>query len=381
MDKKPVYLDYNATTPIDPTVAEAMFPYLHEKFGNPSSGHFFGVEARKGLEKARTQVARMLCCRPEEIIFTSGGTESNNLAIMGIAMANKSKGKHIVTSSIEHPAVLDVCRHLEKLDFVTTYLDVDQYGRISPDDLERAIRPETVLVTIMHANNEVGTIQPIQQLVEITHKHGALFHTDAAQSIGKIPVLIPELGVDLLSVAGHKMYAPKGVGALYIRSETNLKKMMYGANQERELRPGTENVLEIVGLGKASELISQNVEEYHKHMREMRDELERKIIKIIPKTKINGHPEHRLPNTSSVSFPGIEADLLISKLKSVAVSAGAACHTGDIDLSHVLRAMNIPPEIAMGTIRFSVGRQTKFEEIDKAVTDISKVISEIRMIA
>jgi len=378
MDRKPIYLDYNATTPIDPAVAEEMLPYLREKFGNPSSGHFFGVEARKGLENARLQTARMLGCKPEEIIFTSGGTESNNMAILGAAMANKSKGNHIITSSIEHPAVMEVCLHLENLGYEITHLEVDRYGRVSPADLERALRPETILVTIMHANNEVGTIQPVRQLAEIARRKGVLFHTDAAQSIGKIPVSAAELGVDLLSAAGHKLYAPKGVGALYLRSGVELEQIIYGANQERGLRPGTENILEIVGLGKAAELILENLYAYREHLQKMRDELESRLMESIPEIQINGHPKHRLPNTSSVSFPGMQADQIISHLESVAVSAGAACHTGEIEISYVLRAMKIPPEAAIGTVRISVGRQTTSEEIDQAVQEINCVIRKLR---
>jgi cysteine desulfurase len=376
MPEKPIYLDYNATTPIDPRVADAMLPYLYENFGNPSSGHSYGTDARKGVEKARVEAAKMLACKTVEVIFTSGGTESNNLAIKGVAISCKSKGNHIITSAIEHPAVLEVCAFLETEGYKITYIPVDDYGMVDPKDVESAITPATTLISIMHANNEVGTIQPIKAISKIAHSHNIIMHTDAAQSAGKIPVCVDDLGVDLLSIAGHKLYAPKGVGVLYIRTGIELAKQMHGAAHERNLRAGTENVLEIVGLGKACALVSENLEAYSDHLRQLRDQLELGIRTSFPSAKVNGHPQMRLPNTSSISFCGMEANNILSRLDNIAASAGAACHADHTDISHVLRAMKIPHECAMGTIRFSVGRFTTKDEINIAVNEISKVIRD-----
>ncbi|MDP4282250.1 MAG: selenide, water dikinase SelD [Bacteroidota bacterium] len=371
---KTIYLDYNATTPVDKAVAEAIRPYLSGFFGNPSSLHEEGILARKAVENARKQLAEMLGSHPDEIIFTSGGTESNNTAIMGIAFAQKGKGNHIITSSIEHPAVMEVCKFLEKEGFTITWLPVDEYGMVNPSDVEQAITPATVLISVMHANNETGTIQPIPDIGEIARKHGIPFHTDAAQSCGKIPVKVDELKVDLLSVAGHKLYAPKGVGALYIRRGTRIEKILHGANHEQNIRPGTENVMEIVGLGKAAEIASEILEK-HPGLPEqvrLRDRLLDGIQAGIPEARLNGHPEQRLPNTCNISFPRIEANLLLENMKGIAASAGAACHSGDEVVSTVLSAMKVPDIYAIGSIRFSVGRMTTEEEIDKALKIILK---------
>ena len=366
----PIYLDYNATTPVSREVVEAMMPFLETHFGNPSSVHSFGVQSRLAIETARGQVARLLNCEPSGIVFTSGGTESNNYAIKGAAMAYRHKGAHIITSSIEHPAVTEVCRYLEKQGFDVTYLPVDEYGMVSPASLQNALRMDTILVTIMHANNEVGTIQPIGELSAIARDHGALFHTDAAQSAGKIPTNVESLGVDLLSVAGHKIYAPKGVGALFIREGTVLQKLMHGADHEQNLRAGTENVHEIVGLGKACEIAYEKLEDHMRHYRQTRNRLYDLLKEAIPRLRLNGHPEHHLPNTLSVSFPGVEANTLLARMERVAASAGAACHAESIDLSAVLEAMHIPIEYAMGTIRFSTGRSTSADDIEKAAGEI-----------
>ena len=378
MPEKPVYLDYNATTPIDPRVADAMLPYLYGKFGNPSSSHAFGAEAKLGVEKARREIANMLGCSPEEIIFTSGGSEANNLAIKGIAYAYRSRGNHIITSAVEHPAVLDVCAFLETQGFFVTYLPVNDFGMVDPASVESAILPTTILISIMHANNEVGTIQPIEAISVIAHRHNIFMHTDAAQSIGKIPIRVDELDVDLLSIAGHKVYAPKGIGALFIRTGVELSKQIHGAAHEHNIRAGTENVLEIVGLGKACGLVSENLTSISEHLREMRDLLEQGIIETFPWVKINGHPDNRLPNTSSISFRGIEANTILSEMVNVAASAGAACHAEHVDVSHVLRAMRVPVEIAMGTIRFSVGRNTTKAEIERALREIRSVIQRLK---
>ena len=377
-----IYLDYNATTPIDPRVAEIMLPYVHEHFGNPSSSHPLGVTARQGVERARGQVAGLLGCTEDELIFTSGGTEANNHAIKGVVGAYCNQNNHIITSAVEHPAVTEVCRYLEGLGCRITYLPVDEYGLVDPRQVEEAITPQTRLVTIMHANNEVGTIEPIAEIAEIAHHHGALVHADCAQSVGKIPVRVDDLGVDLLSIAGHKLYAPKGIGVLYIRQGVHLEKLMHGANHEQNRRAGTENVIEMVGLGEACELIERNLPQYNQRMKELRDRLETGLLEIGsesrgPEVRVNGHPEKRLPNTSSLSFRGLEADRILAALKSVAASAGAACHSDRVEVSQVLAAMNVPLEYAMGTIRFSVGRFTTEEEIDRALVEIKGVISAL----
>ncbi len=372
-----IYLDYNATTPIDPRVAEAMLPYVHGLFGNPSSGHSFGLSARRGVDVARGQVASMLGCSPDDLIFTSGGTEANNHAIKGVAEAHCQRGNHIITSSIEHPAVTEVCRYLERHGFRVTYLPVDKFGLVDPGDVEKAITPETILVTVMHANNEVGAIQPIAEIADIAHRHGALVHSDCAQSVGKVPVRVDELGVDLLSIAGHKLYAPKGIGALYIRPGVKLEKLMHGANHEQDRRAGTENVIEMAGLGRACELIERNIPAYSAHMAAMRDRLEQGLLDSAMDARINGHPQKRLPNTCSISFRGVEADRVLASLPTVAASAGAACHSDRVEVSHVLAAMNVPEEYAMGTLRLTVGRFTTEEEIDQAAAEILEVVGSL----
>ncbi|PID93346.1 MAG: selenide, water dikinase SelD [Bacteroidetes bacterium] len=366
----PIYLDYNATTPIDPEVAEAMRPFLQSYFGNPSSSHAYGITTRKAIEKAREQVAKLINASPSEIIFTSGGTESNNYALKGVALANRHKGNHLITSSIEHPAIFEVCKYLERNGFRVTYLPVDTHGIISIKELKRAIEKETILITIMHANNETGSIQPIEEIGKIAKERGILFHTDAAQSLGKIEADVESLKVDLLSIAGHKLYAPKGIGALYIRNGVTLEKLIHGANHEQNLRAGTENVLEIVGLGKAAEIAHRDLAQNAAHYMQQRDALHQAIMAAIPEVKLNGHPTLRLPNTLSLSFPGVEANTLISRLETVAASAGAACHTESIDVSAVLEAMKIPIRYAMGTIRFSTGRSNTPEEIRQAAKTI-----------
>ena len=375
---KQIYLDYNATTPIDPRVAEVMKPYLTEYFGNPSSNHSFGKETRQAVEFARSQIAAVLHCKPNEIYFTSGGTESNNWAIKGAAYANRHKGNHIITSQIEHPAVIEVCRYLELNGFYITYLPVDNNGFIDVQSIEKAVTPKTILISIMHANNEVGTIQPIREISEIAHKYDILIHSDCAQSIGKIPVHTEDLNADMFTIAGHKIYAPKGIGALYIRSGIKLDKLIHGASQERNLRAGTENILEIVGLGKAFELLNDYDWISDDKLKKLRDHLEASLIEIFPSCRINGHKEFRLPNTSNISFKGLEANRIVSGLASkVAVSAGAACHSNTVKISSVLDAMHVPLDYAMGTIRFSTGRFSTAEEIDQAVIEIKNVVNQL----
>ncbi len=375
-----VYLDYNATTPIDEEVAGAMKPFIDRYFGNPSSTHQFGVEAKKAVEKARKQVAELIGCPPHEIVFTSGGSESNNYAIKGAVLANRSKGNHIITSQIEHPAVIEVCRYLENQGFSVTYLSVDEHGLIDPKDLEKAIGRNTTLITIMHANNEVGTIQPVEEIAGVAKAHGILFHTDAAQSTGKIPTDVKEMGADLLSVAGHKLYGPKGIGALYIREGVHLEKLIHGADHERNLRAGTENVIQIAGLGKACEIAGRDLEQNSAIMQETRDLLYQRLKEELPDIKLNGHPEKRLPNTLSICFPHVEANILLNELsdRGIAASAGAACHTDTIDVSPVLQAMEIDEHYAMGTIRFSTGKYTTNEEINYGVRMIREAITRLK---
>lgn len=375
---QPIYLDYNATTPIDPEVAAAMRPYLDQYFGNPSSTHQFGIETKKAVEKARQQVAGLLNCSAGEIVFTSGGSESNNWAIKGVAYQNRDRGRHIITSAVEHPAVSEVCSFLESQGFKITVVPVDEYGMVDPAQVEKAVSPATILITIMHANNEVGTLQPIVEIAEIAKSHGIVFHSDGAQSVGKVETYVQKLGVDLFSVAGHKLYAPKGIGALYIKNGVKLQKLIHGADHERNYRAGTENVLEIVGLGKAAEIAKRDLEKNMQLMRKNRDRLFELLIKELPDTKLNGHPEKRLPNTLSLSFPKVEANTMLSELDDVAASAGAACHADNVDLSPVLTAMKIPVDFAMGTIRFSTGRHNTADETDRAAESIIKVVKKLR---
>jgi cysteine desulfurase NifS len=354
-----------------------MRPYLDEYFGNPSSSHSYGLQTKRAVEKARKQIAKLINCDSSEIVFTSGGTESNNYSIKGIAFANRQKGNHIITSSIEHPAVIEVCKYLETQGFEITYLPVDEFGLVRTEDLKNAIRPETILITIMHANNEVGSIQPIAEIGAIAKKHNIFMHTDAAQSLGKIRADVQELNVDLLSIAGHKLYAPKGIGALYIRKGVVLEKLIHGADHERNLRAGTENVLEIVGLGEACEIAHLHLDEYAEHYSKMRDLLHQSLLNALPNIKLNGHSEKRLPNTLNISFPNMEANTLIAKMKGIAASAGAACHSSGVSVSQVIKAMDVPMEYAMGTIRFSTGRYNEEEEINKAASEIISLIQEI----
>jgi len=376
-----IYLDYNATTPVSPEVAEAMLPYLYGRFGNPSSSHPYGTDGKRAVDRARAQVARLLGCEPDELVFTSGGTESNNHAIKGAAFASEGQRNQIVTSAVEHPAVTEVCRWLGGQGFQVAVLPVDDEGLVDPLDLEQVIGPKTLLVSVMQANNEVGSIQPIDELAQIAHRHGALMHTDAAQAVGKIPVNVDALGVDLLSLAGHKLYAPKGIGALYIRSTVKLEPLLHGAGHEGGRRPGTENVLEIVGLGQACEVAGRDLEKNMAHFATMRDRLYEGLIAELGReaVRLNGHPEKRLPNTLSISLYRVEANSLLAAISPrIAVSAGAACHAGKVDMSAVLAAMHLPVMWAMGTIRLSVGRETTEEEVDEAVRIIAGAVRKVR---
>ena len=343
-----------------------MRPFLEEHFGNASSAHYYGRIARAALDLARAQVAALLGAQPGEILFTSGGTESNNHVLRELV----TRGRHVVTSAIEHPAILDVCQRLERDGAGVTRVGVDRYGRVDPDEVLAAVRPETVLVSIMHASNEVGTLQPLAAIAERVRPRGILLHTDAAQSVGKVPVNVDTLGVDLLTIAGHKLYCPKGVGALYIRTGTALPRFLDGAGQEQGRRAGTENVLHIAGLGAACQLLHDEPFD----SRPLRDHLESRLRHDIPGLALNGHPVERLPNTASLSFPGIEAPRLLAAIEHrVAASAGAACHAGTVHLSHVLAAMGVSEEAGRGTVRFSTGRFTTLAEIDEAADLISEV--------
>ncbi len=373
----PIYLDYNATTPVDPEAAEAMLPYLYERFGNPSSTHAYGQAAREGVERARRQLADLLGCTPGEVIFTGSGTESNNTVIKGIAETHWDRGGHIITSAVEHPAIVEPCRWLEGHGFTLTVLPVDGLGRVSPAAVEKAISPRTILVSIMLANNEVGTGQPVAEIAAIAHAHGALVHTDAAQAIGKMPVSVNDLGVDFLSVAGHKFYAPKGIGALYCRGG-QIPRFMHGAGHEAGRRAGTENVLEIVGLGQAAEVARRDLEQNVSHLRAMRDRLWEGLSSL-EDVRRNGDPDRGLPNTLSVSFRHVEANILLDRVGDrIAASAGAACHSGEVSVSAVLKAMAVPPDYAMGTVRLTVGKMTTPEEVETAIGAISSAVEALR---
>jgi cysteine desulfurase len=372
-----IYLDFNASTPIDPEVAEVMRPFLSQHFGNPSSLHWAGIPAKEAVEDARQQVAGLLQCSPEEIVFTSGGTESNNHAIKGVFFVLKNKGTHIITTQIEHPAVINPCRFLERLGAAVTYVGVDQYGRVNPEEIEKAVTAETILITVMHANNEVGTIQPIQEISKIAKAHGIIFHTDAAQSVGKIDVKVDDLGVDLLSIAGHKLYAPKGVGALYIRDGTLIEPLVHGAGHESGRRAGTENVLLIAGLGKACEIAKRHLND--NKILKLRD----RFWKLLQDNfgngvVLNGHPVHRLPNTLNISFVGKVGGEILSRLDGVAASTGAACHSGSVELSPVLKAMGISNEVGMGAIRFSLGRTTTIQELKRVISLLKNSVHALR---
>lgn len=372
-----IYLDHNASTPIDPGVVDVMLPFLTNHYGNPSSINTQGIKAKEAIEKARKQVANLVGAAPEEIIFTSGGTESNNHAIIGAALAHKTKGNHIITSSVEHPAVLEVCKYLENQGFKITYIDVDKNGIVDINKIEKAISPETILISIMHANNEIGSIQPIQEIGKIAQKHNIIFHTDASQSIGKITTNVIDLNVDLLTIAGHKFYAPKGIGALYIKNGTSLHKLMYGAGHEFNKRPGTENTMYIAGLGKASEIAHQKFDINTMQMQIMRGYLLEQLNNLNLDTVVNGNLQKTLPNTLNISFRNIDANAVIFSIRNeIALSAGSACHSGTTNLSNILKSTLPNHEYAKGTFRFSVGKNTTKQEIDNAILILSKAFKK-----
>jgi cysteine desulfurase len=365
-----IYLDFNASTPVAPEVIDAMRIVLEEPYGNPSSGHWAGNPAREALNKARMQVAGLLSCKVDEIVFTSGGSEANNHALKGAYLESGRADAHIVTTQVEHPAVISPCRFLERLGATVTYLQVDGFGRVDPDDVRRALRKSTVLISIMHANNEVGTLQPIAEIAQIAHEAGILLHSDAAQSVGKVSVTVQGLGVDLLSVAGHKLYAPKGVGALYVRNGVSLEPLIHGASHESGRRAGTENVLLDVAFGAACDLA--RTWRGTDSVRELRDLFWDLLQnKFGDRVVLNGHPIERLPNTLNVSFVARIGAEILGRLPGVAASVGSACHAGSLELSPVLRAMGVAPEVGMGAVRFSLGRTTTRGEIEAVVEDLS----------
>jgi cysteine desulfurase len=375
-----IYLDYNATTPIHPEVADEMTPFLRGTFGNPSSDHEFGIQAKIALERSRVQVARAIGADATEIVFTSGGTEANNLALKGAALANRHKGDHIITSSVEHPAVSEVLEWLGREGFRITTLPVDSNGWLDPKDVEKACTRGTILVSVMMANNEIGTIQSIRSIAQIAHACGAVMHTDAAQAVGKVAIDIRDLDVDLLSIAGHKLYAPKGVGALFLKTGTEIKNILHGANHEGGMRPGTENVLLCVGLGKACELSHRDLNRNIEHMTQLRDMLELGLEHGLgsDKVRFNGRKAERLPNTSSTSLLGIDAGMLLAEIgHKVAASAGAACHADSVDVSAVLTAIGLETKWAMGTIRFSVGRETTTADVDESIAIVVDAVTRL----
>lgn len=373
-----VYLDHNASTPVHPEVVEAMLPYFSERFGNPSSVHGFGREAREGLETAREQVAHFLRVGKDEVVFTSGGTESDNMAVKGVAMARRQG--HIITSKIEHHAVLRAVETLESQGFAATYLDVDGYGMVDPDALRRAIRPDTILISIMHANSEIGTIQPARQLGAIAHEHGIPFHMDAVQTFGKVPIDLDAFNIDMLSFSGHKIYGPKGVAGLYIRKGTKMVSIQHGGEHERRRRAGTENVAGIVGFGKAIELRGRDMVEEGRRLTELRERLWEGLSRRIPEVRLNGHPTERVPGTCNVCFRHVESESIVLglDLKGIGVSAGSACTSGNVEPSYVLVAMGVPVEWAMGAVRHSLGRGTSAQDIDYVVDSTEPLVAKLR---
>ncbi len=381
-----VYLDYNATTPVEPEVLDAMLPYFSGEFGNASSIHTFGQKARAAVETAREQVAALIGARPQEIFFTSGGTESDNHAVLGIVgafAAPSGRRPHVITSFVEHEAVLNACQALEKQGVDVTYLHVDQDGLIDLEDLHGALRKETVLITIMHANNELGTIQPLEEIGRIAKDADVYFHTDAVQSAGKIPIDVNQFQLDLLSLSGHKLYAPKGIGALYVRGGTRLKQLLYGGHHQRGVRPGTENVAGIVGLGKAAEIASHLLANDAKRLSALRDQLEHGLLHRVPHSRINAARAPRTPNTANLVFPGVEGEALLIALdlKGLACSTGAACSSGAVEPSHVLTAIGLPAEEARASLRFSLGRHTTQAEIDFALQVIPAAAAKLRQLS
>lgn len=381
--KKFIYLDHNATTAVRPQVVEAMLPYFSEQYGNPSSLYQLGQKGRKAVDQARAQVAKLIGATPEEVAFTSGGSESINWAIKGIALAAEKKGKHLVTTKIEHSAGLNSCRYLESQGWHVTYVSVDWHGRVNPAHIREAIKNDTVLVSVMHANNEIGTIQPIAEIAAVCQKAGVPLHVDAVQTVGKIPVNVAELKCDLLSLAAHKFYGPKGVGALYVRAGTRMHAQIHGGRHERNRRAGTESVPLIVGLGAACEWAGKEMSKEEAHVRALRDRIEKTLTSKIECIRVNGDPQHRMFNTTNVSIECVEGEGLIIGLdmQGICVSSGSACASGQTDVSHVLKAIGLPIELAKGSLRLSLGRENTEKDIDHAAETIIKVVERLRSIS
>ncbi|HUW67371.1 MAG TPA: cysteine desulfurase NifS [Candidatus Nanoarchaeia archaeon] len=377
---KRIYMDHGATTKPDPEVVNAMLPYYNEFFGNASSLHSTGQDAAKVLNRSREFVADFIGARSDEIIFTSGGTESDNLALKGIAYHKKNAGKHIITSIIEHPAILNTCKYLGETGFNITYVPVDDQGVVNPEDVAAAITDDTILISIMHANNEIGTIQPIKEISKIAHEHDILMHTDAVQSVGKIPVNVDDLGVDMLSISGHKIYGPKGVGALYVRKGTRLQSLVQGGAHEFGKRAGTENIPGIVGFAKAIELADQRLSEDEKHLINLRDTMIKKLLDSIPYSYLNGHPTQRLPNNVHIRFNFVEGEslLMMLNIKGVDVSTGSACSSKSLEPSHVLMALGISPEEIHGSLRITMGRENTMDEVDYVVENLIEILKKLR---
>ncbi len=377
-----IYLDNAATTPLLDEVLNEMLPYLKENYGNPSSIHKLGRQANNALDLARKRIARLINSQGK-VIFTSGATEANNLALKGLAYAMRAKGDHIITSSVEHEAVLEPCRELEHEGFKVTYLPVDRQGMVDLGALERSIDERTILVSIMFANNEVGTIQPVKEIVRIAHNHNALFHTDAVQAIGKIPVDVKDLGIDLITLSAHKMYGPKGVGALCINSDLKIEPILHGGGQESEIRSGTQNVAGIVGMGKAAEIASEKIDVYSTQVKDLRDLLVGSVLKDIPYSKLNGHPMQRLPNNAHFTFLGVNGEDLIIKLdeNGIAASTGSACSVQKQKASHVLKAMGFSHEEITGSLRLTLGIQNTASEIEKTVNALVEIVRELRKVS
>ena len=394
-----VYLDFNATTPVEPEVLDAMLPFFSTEFGNAASIHTFGQKSRAAVETAREKVAALIGARPQEIVFTSGGTESDNHAIFGVvlqpllqarsevegsvahgAVRSGEIGRHIITTAIEHEAVLNACQALEKEGVAVTYLPTDHEGQIDLEELRRAIRPETILITVMHANNELGTIQPLEEIGRLAAEADVYLHTDAVQSAGKIPIDVNALGVDLLSLSGHKLYAPKGIGALYVRGGTRLRQLLYGGHHQRGFRPGTENVAGIVGFGKAAEIARKSLRETAQRVSTLRDKLEQGLLHRVPQSRVNGGAAPRTPNTANLVFPGVEGEALLIALdlRGLACSTGAACSSGAVEPSHVLTAIGLPPEEARASLRFSLGRHTTSADLEFALNVVPAAVAQLR---
>jgi cysteine desulfurase len=382
-EMKRIYFDHSATTPVDTEVAKLTVEYMTEKFGNASSVHAFGREARKAIDEARDKVAALLNASSNEIFFTSGGTEGDNLALKGIAFANRKKGNHIITSAIEHHAILHTCEYLEKQGFTITYLPVDEYGMVSIEELKNAITDKTILISIMFANNEVGTIQPVQKIGQLAREKGIYFHTDAVQAVGSYPIDVKELNIDLLSFSAHKFHGPKGIGGLYVRKGVRIEAIQHGGAHERNMRAGTENVPGIVGLGKAAEVAQNEMDKKIAHITALRDKLIKGVMEVIPHTKLNGHPTERLPGSANFSFLFLEGESLLLNLdlKGIAASSGSACTSGSLDPSHVLLAMGLTHEVAHGSLRLTLGRGNTEAEVDYCLEVLPEIVERLRQMS